>query len=233
MVLLTQNGKMKKSSQNGITNVNWTIPAFQSATGLRTCPNAGLCATGCYARQGAYMFGNVKRAHEEKLALTQTEAFVPEMIAEVERWMHKRGVKHLKVRIHDAGDFYSKEYASKWFEIMRHFETDKRVSFYAYSKQVAMFQDYARLTFLPSNFTLIFSFGGKQDALIDVNRDRHARVFETVEALEAAGYQNGTDDDMVAAIGVSNKIGLVYHGTKNYTNTRWDKVALNLQGVSK
>lgn len=223
MVLLTQNTKMKKSSQNGITNVNWTIPAFQSQTGLRTCPNAGLCAAGCYARQGAYVFSNVQRAHEAKLALTQTDTFVPEMIADVERWLKKRNTKRLVVRIHDAGDFYSISYLNKWIKIMSHFEADSRVSFYAYTKQVEMFQnEKARL---PSNFRAIFSFGGKQDKLIQTETDFHARVFETVDQLEAAGYQNGTDDDMVAALGVSNKIGLVYHGTKNYTNTRWDKVA--------
>lgn len=227
MVLLTQNTKMKKSSQNGITNVNWTIPAFQSATGLKTCPNAGLCAAGCYARQGAYMFGNVKRAHEEKLALTQTDTFVGAMVGEIDRWLKMRKVGHLKVRIHDAGDFYSKEYASKWFAIMRHFENHlllkNRVSFYAYTKQVKMFQ--SEMGTIPSNFTLIYSFGGRQDALIDVSRDRHARVFETIQDLESAGYQNGTDDDMVAAMGNSIKIGLCYHGTKLFTNTKWDKVA--------
>ena len=221
-MLLTQNSKMKKSSQNGITVVNWTIPAFMSQDGTKTCPNAGLCAVGCYARQGAYVFSNVQRAHEAKLALTQNDAFVPEMVAEIERWLKKRNVGHLKVRIHDAGDFYSMEYVSKWFAVMSHFETDSRVSFYAYTKQVKLFKD---LGAVPPNFRLIFSFGGRQDALIDVSSDFHARVFESMADLKRAGYQNGTDDDMVAANGVSNKIGLVYHGTKNYTNTRWDKVA--------
>jgi hypothetical protein len=170
------------------------------------------------------MFGNVKRAHEEKLALTQTDTFVPEMIAEIERWLKKRNVGHLKVRIHDAGDFYSKEYASKWFKIMSHFEKyDNRVSFYAYTKQVKMFQ--SEMGAIPSNFVLIFSFGGKQDALINTNTERHARVFESIQDLKSAGYVDGTQDDMIAAIGVSTKIGLVYHGTKNFENTKWNKVA--------
>src|ERR1035437_8945483 len=103
MDLLTQNSKMKKSSQNGITNVNWTIPAFMSQSGIKTCPNAGLCAVGCYARQGAYQFGNVKAAHEAKLALTQIDTFVGMMIADVQRWLNKRNTKRLVVRIHDAG----------------------------------------------------------------------------------------------------------------------------------
>lgn len=224
MDLLTQNGKMKKSSKNGITNVNWTIPAFQSSTGLKTCPNAGLCAAGCYARQGAYMFGNVKVAHEAKLALTQKpQVFQVEMINEIERWLKKRSVQHLKVRIHDAGDFYSIEYLNAWINIMSYFETNDRVSFYAYTKQVEMFKnEKARI---PSNFRVIFSYGGKQDRMIDVNIDRHARVFESLEALHAAGYVDGTDDDMVAALGDSLKVGLCYHGAKNYENTQWKKVA--------
>ena len=223
MELLTQNGKMKKSSQNGITVVNWTIPAFQSSTGLRTCPNAGLCAKGCYARSGTYRFSNVAKAHEAKLALTQTDTFVSEMIAEINRWLSKKSTTSLKVRIHDAGDFYSVEYLDKWLQIMQAFQTDTRVSFYAYTKQVEMFKSLTQA--IPSNFRLIFSFGGRQDALIDIENDFHSRVFESIQALEAAGYQNGTDDDMVAAMDSCPKVGLVYHGAKSYENTVWNKVS--------
>jgi hypothetical protein len=223
MDLLTQNGKMKKSSQSGNVVVNWTIPAFQSLTGLKTCPNAGLCAAGCYARQGAYMFGNVRRVHEAKLALTQTDTFVSEMIVEIDRWLKKRQTKSLKVRIHDAGDFYSREYAAKWFEIMRHFETDSRVSFYAYTKQVQMFKT-TNADLIPSNFILIFSYGGRQDGLISASRDRHSRVFQSVDALTAAGYVDASHDDMLA-LGPNPKVGLCYHGTRNFENTKWGKVA--------
>lgn len=223
MTLLTQNTKMKKSSHRDITVVNWTIPAFQSSTGLKTCPNAGLCAIGCYARSGTYAFSNVKRAHEAKLTLTQTDLFVSEMIKEIETWLKKRSVKNLKVRIHDAGDFYSKEYLLKWITIMTHFDkyTDF-VSFYAYTKQVNLIKTYKAS--LPSNFTVIFSFGGRQDSMINMSKDRHARVFKSLSDLESSGYVDGTSDDLVAACGFSNKIGLVYHGVKSYTNTAWAKV---------
>lgn len=225
MELLTQNSKMKKSSQNGITNVNWTIPAFQSKTGLKTCPNAGQCAAGCYARMGTYQFGNVKVAHEVKLELTQSETFVPQMIAEIERWLKKRKVTHLKVRIHDAGDFYNETYLNKWLEIMNHFKTNNNVSFYAYTKMVEMFRKYQNENLIPVSFRVIFSFGGKQDKLINIETDFHSKVFESVESLIEAGYQDGTEDDMVAAIGTSKKVGLAYHGAKSYSNTKWNNVA--------
>jgi hypothetical protein len=226
MDLLTQNGKMQKSSKNETTVVNWTIPAFQSATGLKTCPNAGLCAAGCYARQGAYMFGNVKRAHEAKLALTQNEAFVGMIVADIEKWLKKRSVKNLKVRIHDAGDFYDVSYWNKWREVMLLFQFEKRVSFYAYTKQVEMFQNETAAGRVPANFTLIYSFGGRQDRLIDMSRDRHSRVFETRAALKAAGYIDASHDDMLA-LGKNPKVGLCYHGTKSYSNTQWSKVSQN------
>jgi hypothetical protein len=221
--LLVQNAKMKKSSKNGITVVNWTLPAFQSETGFKTCPMAGACVSGCYARSGTYRFKSSVSAHNWKLELSQSDTFVGTMIAEIELWLKKRSVDHLKLRIHDAGDFYSVSYLDKWIAIMSHFESNPRVSFYAYTKMVQMFQ--TEKPRLPSNFRAIFSFGGKQDNLIQIETDFHARVFETVEALEAAAYQNGTDDDMVAAIGVSNRVGLVYHGAKSYQNTTWGKVS--------
>lgn len=223
MGLLTQNGKMKKLSKDAMTVVNWTIPAFQSSTGIRTCPNAGACAAGCYARMGAYIWGNVSKKHEANLELSQSDAFVSEMIAEIDAWLLRKSTKHLKVRIHDAGDFYSVSYLGKWVAIMSHFKTNSRVSFYAYTKQVKMFQ--AEKARIPSNFTVIFSHGGKQDALIDVKIDRHARVFETLQDLKEQGYVDGTLDDMIAAQGTSSKIGLVYHGTKSYKNTAWNRVS--------
>ena len=225
MELLTQNGKMKKSSQNGITVVNWTIPAFRSKTGLFTCPMAGKCASGCYARMGAYIWDNVSKAHEAKLELTQTETFVSEMISTINKWLKKKTVKHLKVRIHDAGDFYNETYLNKWLDIMRHFENNDRVSFYAYTKMVSLFKSYQTKNLIPGNFRVIFSFGGKEDNLINIETDFHSRVFETMDQLETAGYQNGTQDDMVAAIGSNPKVGLCYHGTKSYNNTAWAKVS--------
>lgn len=221
MELLTQNSKMKKSSQNGTVVVNWTLPAFQSSTGLKTCPSAGVCAAGCYARSGTYRFSNVAKAHEAKLAFSQSSDFVSSMVSEIDSWLALKKTKTLQVRIHDAGDFYSMEYLIKWTLIMKHFENNHKVNFYAYTKEVSLFKSLET----PSNFRVIFSYGGKQDSLIDVNKDFHSKVFESIEELEAAGYVDGTENDMIAATGNHNKIGLVYHGAKNYSNTAWDKVA--------
>lgn len=224
MTILTQNAKMKKSSQNGIDVYNFGIPAFQSETGLKTCPNARQCATGCYARSGTYRFGNVVNAYEERLKLTQQASFIETMIIEIQYKTSKSETKGNKciIRIHDSGDFYSKEYAMSWFEIIK---KCPKTTFYAYTKMVQIFEEFKRLNLIPPNLIMIYSQGGSEDNLIQTDTHRHSKVFENETSLIEAGYVDASQDDMVAALGVSNKIGLVYHGSKSYAKTSWSKVS--------
>lgn len=208
-MLLVRNSKIKKSKRR---TFNFGIPAYQSGTGLRTCPNAGACAKGCYALAGAYRFSNVAQAFERRLALTLTDEFIDVMLKEIDETRAER------IRIHDSGDFYSEEYLDRWVKIMI---ARPNVEFYAYTKMVSLFK--RRLKGLPSNFKVIFSFGGTEDKLIDVNKDRHSLVFSSEKELRSRGYANASEQDDVA-LGSNPKIGLVYHGTKNIENTDWNKV---------
>lgn len=222
MKVFSQNSKMKKTSNaQGIDLYNFGIPAFQSSTGLKTCPNAGACAAGCYARSGTYGFSNVKSVYEQRLELTQSSDFVERIGIEIDLLLQKaqKNGRQLALRIHDSGDFYSPAYQSAWYHIARAFP---EVIFYAYTKQVA--QSILLSGKKPSNFTLIYSYGGKQDHLIREN-DRNSKVFESLEELKAAGYDDVSDDDSIAWTSKSGKIGLVYHGAKNFENTLWSKVA--------
>jgi hypothetical protein len=216
-MLLTQNRKIKSSSTDSLTVYNFGIPALISETGLKTCPNAGACAIGCYAKSGAYIWKNVRGAYENRLSATLRADFVDVVSADIEKILSKRSTKNLIIRIHDSGDFYDLGYFEKWFKVMTRFP---QVKFYAYTKMVSMLQG----RFIPSNFTLIFSFGGREDKLIRSELDRHSRVFESVEALESAGYVNASHDDMLA-LTENKKVGLVYHGAKSFKNTSWGKVA--------
>jgi hypothetical protein len=192
MELLTQNGKLKKTSKlNGVRVFNFGIPAQD------TCLWAGECKKYCYASKGAYIWSNVKPAFERRLEATKQDNFPQVMIAEIT----KRKVD--VVRIHDSGDFYSREYLHKWFKIM---ESLPHVKFYAYSKSLPLLKDEK----LPDNFTLIKSEGGKRDDLIDASKDRHARIFKTEVELIAEGYANASENDLIA-IGTNPKIGLLAH----------------------
>lgn len=209
---LTQNSKIKKMT--GQKTYNWGIPAYQSASGFKTCPNAAACAKGCYATQGAYKFSNVAAVFEKRLKLAQSPNFALIINAEIKR----RKVERL--RIHDSGDFFSAEYLKRWIMIMR---VNPKTQFYAYTKAVSMLKSFAEDGLLPDNFTVIYSYGGTEDKLIDRENDRHSWVFSSEKALVDAGYADASKNDSVA-LDLNPKIGLIYHGTKNIENTDWNKV---------
>jgi len=222
--LLTQNSKMKKTAKlNDVMMYNWTLPAFKSQSGVITCPMASKCVKGCYAKQGAYIWSKVKAKHERNLVLSQSDQFVGLMIDEIKSILKRAKGRQVYIRIHDSGDFYNADYVVKWFEIMYHFENVANIQFYAYTKQVRLFKSINPQA-IPSNFEFIYSYGGKEDALIDVETDRHALVFESKSELILKGYINASSDDLLAINSNCRKIGLVYHGTKSFKNTTWDRV---------
>lgn len=215
--LLSQNSKLKKSGDASSVAFNFGIPAFISKTGEKTCPNAGVCASGCFAKSGAYLFSNVAKKFEERFEATKSQDFEVLLQADLDLIKNRYlGKKDILIRIHDSGDFYSQDYLMKWLDIM---QSNPDIDFYAYTKQVSMLKTAPHLP----NFKVIFSFGGKQDHLIDVTKDRHSVVFETNESLVAEGYSNASLNDLVA-IGLNHRIGLVFHHAKKFTNTLWSKV---------
>ena len=210
--LLVKNTKILKSNSDKVAVYNFGIPAFRSKSGFKTCPLAGKCASGCYARQSAYIFTTVKAAYEWRLKMSLKSDFANAVALELEpkvRTATRLG-KTLVIRIHDSGDFYSLEYINKWFKVMTQFPD---VKFYSYTKMVPIFK---QLKDIPINFTLIYSEGGLADKRIDYKKDRHSRVFESLEQLKAAGYTDCTENDL--NVYKSLKCGLVYHGHNKY---RW------------
>jgi Gene product 88 len=198
--LFSTNSKLK---HDGI--YSFGIPALKSVTGLVTCPAAGNCAKGCYARQGMYAFPSVKRAQEIRLAISQDREL---FIAMADTEIRKRKIKML--RIHDSGDFYSWPYLTAWLMIIK---LNPTVKFYAYTKRIDLFSGLQ----LPPNFIVIYSYGGKYDAMIKPS-DRHSRVFNSLSELRLNGYSDVTKHDR-KAIGKNRRIGLVYHGADS---KRWD-----------
>jgi hypothetical protein len=198
--LLTQNSKMKKAS---LKTYNFGITAYYSEKHkMVTCPNAKDCVALCYARQGTYNFKGVKNAYENRLGITLQDNFSELMINEI------KAKKAQVIRIHDSGDFYSREYLQKWLKVIDAFPN---VKFYAYTKSYDLFIGQK----LPTNFTIIFSEGSKLP--LDKNY-RHAIVFESIDALKKAGYIDASIDDTNAWNNDSTKIGLVYHGNKKVNN---------------
>ncbi len=227
--LLTQNSELRKD------NIwNWSLPAhvvkLTDGTNFNVCPQAGSCGRVCYAKFGTYNFSNVRGRHIKNLEYTlqEPDAWQQQMIDELgnkrfrpkgqprtvdglptwctghdwtDRWLDNGGAA---VRIHDGGDFYSWQYLELWLEIARQVPD---VLFYSYTKEVALFRNYAHK--MPANFQYVFSYGGKLDHLIDPNNDRHADVFPTLTTLLDAGYTDQSNNDLLAVLLPTNKIGIV------------------------
>tara|TARA_R100000655_G_scaffold83636_1_gene123193 strand:- start:383 stop:982 length:600 start_codon:yes stop_codon:yes gene_type:complete len=199
MNLLTQNAKMKKTSlENNAKIFNFSIPAYKTKSGKVTCPFAKDCIKYCYAQKGNYTrFPKIGELMEKKYQLSKTDNFILLMNEEIKR------KKATHIRIHDSGDFYSPKYLEKWVDIAIQ---NTNIIFYAYTKSIKFFKDIK----LPKNLKIIFSEGSKTDNLINVNNDRHARIFKSKELLAAAGYIDASNNDL-KAITENKKVGLVYH----------------------
>ncbi|SFF74701.1 hypothetical protein SAMN05216251_12720 [Actinacidiphila alni] len=175
----------------------WSLPAWVVSIpgrgNINVCPSAGVCARLCYARTGTYRFSNVRAAHLRNLELTfDLPLFEQCMRAELQHPRYHNG----HVRLHDAGDFYSREYALAWLRIAR---SAPQVHLYAYTKEVALFKDLPPGS-LPPNLDIVFSFGGRDDHRIEPG-DRAADVFHNRQAIDAAGYFDQAASDLLAVTG--------------------------------
>lgn len=224
-MLLRQNRELRAD------NVwNWTLPAFAirltDGRTLNVCPNAGACASVCYARNGTFLFRNVKAAHERNLlmVLDHLDEWEQQMQAElahkrfrprltprvnlqhldvdswVRGWIEKGGAA---VRIHDSGDFFTADYLKAWLRIAKQFPD---ILFYAYTKEVSMFRTHAQDA--PVNFRYVFSMGGKEDHLINKDLERHADVFPDEESMTAAGYVSQDESDLLCVLLPTTRIGI-------------------------
>lgn len=192
--LFTSNSKLKK---DGI--ISWDLPS------IKTCPFAGRCKKGCYARRLEKAFPSKLAKSQRALDASKSKTFVDDMIVALRQSESKI------VRLHASGDFYSLRYALKWCEIARSFP-DRQ--FYAYTKSVGYFQHIKAMGKLPSNFKVIFSHGGKHDALIQTN-DAQCHVGLPENRLDAkkSGYVYGNDSDLMAV--KHDRIFLSYHGVNS------------------
>lgn len=197
------NSKLKKS---GIVSFN-LIPIVH-------CPLAGACKAFCYATVGQQAFASGVKRRAAAFKATLSPTFVQDMHAEIARWKKKIRA----VRVHDSGDFYSMDYLKSWLEIAR---LNPDVRFYAYTKSLPFVHKAYELGLVPPNFRLIQSVGGLADSRIRQDLP-HARIFGTLEELNAAGYADASETDDASAFGSNPLIGLVVHGARKgkFTGTQ-------------
>lgn len=225
--LLTQNSELRQE------NIwNWTLPAWvvrdSRGRAHNVCKQAGACIKVCYARNGTYNFPVVRAAHVRNLerVMDDLNGWAADMLNELGRRKFRPtgeprlpdlSREHLSptiaglldrgaacVRIHDSGDFFSEEYLLAWLAIASH---TPDVLFYCYTKEVGLFKRVVEGA-APDNFLWCYSMGGKQDYLVDKQRDYHADVFPDEQAIEEAGYFSQEASDLLCVVAPTNRIGI-------------------------
>jgi hypothetical protein len=200
------NSKLQKTEEYfNVKIFNFSIPAGNDKkSGKLICAFAKECLKLCYAKKGNYRFNSVEKGMSYRYELSKQENFV-ELIDKAIKKV--KTDKQIYIRIHDSGDFYSPSYFAKWLQIAR---LNPSVRFYAYTKS----HSFIRGNFeIPENFDLIFSLGSKNDELINLDTERHAKIFDSLEELESNGYFDSSVYDLNATkwISANKKVGLIIH----------------------
>ena len=179
--ILGTNAKMAKSKKEGAITYDLTLPALSGIvvdedTGefveIKTCPGAGECQLICYARKGGYrMFPASSMSAAQALNFLVNDpagymAMFDREVKAVDAKAKANGIK-LLVRIHDAGDFFSKEYYNLAMDVARN---NPDAKFYFYTKMGEIATD----TSAPPNVVSQFSSGAKSREVKTVNVVRGA-----------------------------------------------------------
>ncbi|WP_234334279.1 GP88 family protein [Streptomyces sp. NRRL B-1347] len=192
--LLGQNSELREDGVWG-----WTLPALAArlpdGTTVKTCPAAGVCASACYARNGSYLIPSVAARHVENLryVVEDLPGWTRQMSAELAHQRYRGGW----IRIHDSGDFFSPAYLAAWLRIMAF---RPWVSFYCYTKELTLFREMVEPA-PPRNFRWVYSYGGREDHLLDPARDRVADVFPDEASITGAGWHSQDRSDLLAVLG--------------------------------
>ena len=197
--LTNNNSKLKYTSEiNDARIFEFNLPAYKIDNEI-VCPFADECKFFCYAKKGTYLYKNVVLKYKNNYYATKKDNFVNLIQKEIDK------KKPTHIRVHSSGDYYNIKYLKKWYEIANN---NKHIIFYSYTNSKPFFKN-DKLP-IPKNYRIIFSLGGKKDNLINIKKDRHAKIFKNESDLINNGYINASKNDFIA-IGTSKKIGLIFH----------------------
>ena len=108
------------------------------------------------------------------------------------------------IRVHVGGDFFNKNYMLAWYLVAK---LNPNIKFYAYTKSIKWMSDLEHHR--PNNFSMIASYGSKEDALIDELNLKSANVVfhpsETTKPIDKNEYY---------AINDKGSFSLLLHGTQ-------------------
>jgi len=130
----------------------------------KTCKKGTVCRSFCYALKAEKAYKGALPRRKKNLNAAKKKGFVNEVVG----ILSKR--KKKITRIHESGDFYSKEYIEKWYTIA---ERLPNMQFYAYTKRNDLFNK-SLIARKPANLRLHWSIDGihknEEDVTPEVTR---------------------------------------------------------------
>lgn len=146
------NRKLKATKNDPFKFLIWNLPA------VVTCPyRTAQCESLCYARKAERVYKNVLPFRHRNLELANSDGFVDHMVNNI-RWHAQKPSfmgKRIYFRIHESGDYYTKQYLLKWLEVANRIAeySDIDIVFLSYTKSIRFFEGVE----LPSNFVVRYS----------------------------------------------------------------------------
>ena len=195
--VLTQNAKMEKSGGEKSMYYNFSLPALRGLVydekastpekpvflEITTCPGAGKCMIGCFARGGSFVqYNGVSEKQTKILNFLYNRPFElrDKLIENITELSAKNAAKGIKtsIRGHDSGDFMSEGITHLYYDVMNHFGNDPNVDFYAYTKSIKMMKSHEKQGKVPKNFTQNYSYGatGEGEHAIDPKTDKFSEI---------------------------------------------------------
>ena len=116
------------------------------------------------------------------------------------------------VRIHVAGDFFSRDYMHAWYMVAA---LNPNVLFYAYTKSLKFWVGGINELPILHNFVLTASYGGRDDHMIDEFNLRSTKVVFSEAEAEELGLAIDHDDSHAAKPSLRDQdFALLIHGTQ-------------------
>ena len=219
------NAKLKQLAKNyGVIVKTFSLPSGHSCPGAMDClskanRNTGKITDGpdtefrCFQASAEALYPSLRKMVWHNFELIKTEMtsawrYNKDKVKTVADLISNSLPKKFDVmRVHVGGDFFSQVYFDAWMEVARR-NPDKL--FYSYSKSLNLWVN--RLTFIPVNFSLTASRGGKHDWLITEHGLKCAEVVFAEEQADAQQLEIDHDDSH-AAYGTES-FALLLHGTQ-------------------
>jgi hypothetical protein len=203
-------GKGNAKLRKAITT--FSLPAGASCPGALLCKSQvkqGRVVDGpstefrCFAASQEAQYKNVFKARKHNFDLLRSLPGIDAKREAIANAMPQKDTGFM--RIHVSGDFYNQDYFRAWWYVAK---AKPNWLFYAYTKSIPYWL--ADKDYLPDNFILTASYGGKHDNLISPNRLKHSQVVYSYAEAEAIGYPIDHDDSLAMTPDIN--FALLLHG---------------------